>query len=760
MKKIVIISILSLVSMLLCAKDIVVRGHVVDAKTGEHIPFISISVKGTTISTTTDASGHYSLSENLAGKQILLVSGLGYAMQEKEVELVEGKNMELNFEVEEDMVQLNEVVVSSNRNETNKKEASIVVGVINSKLFESTNSVCLAQSLNFQPGLRMESNCQNCGFQQVRINGLEGPYSQILIDSRPIFSALSGVYGIEQIPVNMIERVEVVRGGGSALYGSNAIAGTVNIITKEPISNSFSLSHNYELIDGATADNFFNANASIVANDRKSGMYLYGSYRNREYYDSDNDGFSEIPLLKSNSIGFNSYYKINKYSKLTLEYHNLHEFRRGGNKLDYQPHETDITEQIEHYINGGGVSFNWNSPDRKNKLNIYTSGQHIDRNSYYGAGMDPNAYGHTSGLTGVAGTQFIHSFDKMFFMPADLTLGGEYQYDDLHDVQKAYNRDLVQTTKVAGFFLQNEWKNKHLSLLIGARLDKHNLLENPIISPRGNLKINLSDDLQWRLSYSSGFRAPQAFDEDLHIEAVNGNVMLIQLADNLKEEKSNSYSSSLDYYLNLGKVKTNFMVEAFYTKIDDVFKLVELGVDAQGNTLMERQNGSGAIVKGINIEGKVVPSSKYRLQFGYTFQNSEYAEAEAWSDDAALPTVKRMLRSPDQYGYFTLTLEPIKRFTLSATGSYTGSMLVPHFAGYIAQDKLQKSEEFFDAGIKASYDFMLNKGLGLQLSTGVKNLFNSYQVDFDKGENRDSGYIYGPSLPRTIFVSLKLSNLL
>ena len=122
--------------------------------------------------------------------------------------------------------------------------------MVSRKLFENTNSVCLAQGLNFQPGLRVETNCQNCGTQQVRINGLDGAYSQILIDSRPIFSALAGVYGIEQIPANMIDRVEVIRGGGSALFGANAIAGVINIITKEPTSNSVEVANTTNLIYG------------------------------------------------------------------------------------------------------------------------------------------------------------------------------------------------------------------------------------------------------------------------------------------------------------------------------------------------------------------------------------------------------------------------------------------------------------------------------------------------------------------------------
>ena len=91
----------------------------------------------------------------------------------------------------------------------------------------------MAEGLNYSPGLRIEDNCQNCGFTQIRMNGLQSHYTQILINSRPVFSDLAAVYGIELIPANMIERVEVVRGGGSAMYGSNAIAGVINIITKE-----------------------------------------------------------------------------------------------------------------------------------------------------------------------------------------------------------------------------------------------------------------------------------------------------------------------------------------------------------------------------------------------------------------------------------------------------------------------------------------------------------------------------------------------
>jgi len=733
-------------------------GDVKDAVTGEHIPFINITINNTVIGTTTDRSGHYFLKNLPLGRHIVRVSGLGYITEEQEVELVANRTIELNFVVRESSLNLNEIVVSANRNETNRRDASVVVGVLNPRLFATTNSVCVAQGLNFQPGVRVETNCGSCGFTQVRINGLAGPYSQILIDSRPVFSALSGVYGLEQIPVNMIERVEIVRGGGSALYGSNAIAGTINIITKEALNNSFNAGYNLEMIGGKSPDHSVNLNTSIVSDDNRTGMYLYGSYRNRSPFDYNNDGFSNIPMLKNQIFGMRSFYRLSSQSRLTLEYHNIGEFRRGGNRFDLQPHQTEIAEQKKHEINGGSLAFNWFSPTSKRKLNVYTSMQHVNRDSYSGANFNLNAYGKTLNLTSVTGAQFTNQFDELLFMPAEFTTGVEFQFDDLADKAPGYNRNFTQQTRVLGFFAQNEWKNDRLNLLLGARLDKHSMLNNAVISPRITTKYRFFSDLHWRATYSAGFRAPQAFDEDLHIDAVGGVVKMIQLADNLRPEYSHSYSTSLDYYFRWGNTDINLLAEGFLTRINDVFVLSEIGHDAAGNIMVERRNGSGAMVSGLNIEGKIAPTSKTQLQFGYTIQQSLYDEPEAWSDDEQVEPVRRMLRTPNQYGYFTLTTFPVKPLSLSATGVYTGSMLAPHLAGFIESDRLVTTPSFFDLNLRASYTFKFS-GIDMQLNSGVKNVFNSFQNDLDRGPLRDAGYVYGPALPRTIYVGLKFSNL-
>ncbi|MDL2252354.1 TonB-dependent receptor, partial [Odoribacter sp. OttesenSCG-928-J03] len=712
-------------------------------------------LKGTLIGTSTDETGHYYLKNLPVGQYTIVASYMGYISKEITVDVVANQTQEVNFEIEEDLIQLETVVVSANKNETNRRETPVVVNVLTPALFENTNSVCLAQGLNFQPGLRVENNCQNCGFQQVRINGLEGPYTQILLDSKPLFSSLAGVYGIEQIPVSMIERVEVIRGGGSALYGSNAIAGTINIITKAPTNNLFNVSHNISAIQGETFDNTTSMNASLVNEKRNAGIYLFGTARNRQHYDENDDSFSEIGKINSSTLGFRSFLKTSDYTRFNLEYHNIREFRRGGNKFNLQPHETDITEQTEHTINGGGLDFMWFSKDYKQKMDIYSSIQQIDRQSYYGSGEDPNAYGRSHDFTFLSGLQYSYSMNKFLFMPATLTTGIEYSHNKLTDAMPGYNREINQKVNVYSFYLQNEWKVEKMSILLGGRIDKNSLISDPIFSPRINFRYNPIRNLSLRASYSEGFRAPQTYDEDLHITAVGGEVAIIQSDPNLKTEKSHSYSLSADYTHNFGNVMTNFMVEAYYTYLKNVFVLEDIGMDAEGNKTLERRNGSGATVQGINFEGKIVPSRKIQLQFGYSLQDSRYKEAQKWSEDDEVPPTKHLLRSPDQYGYFTGSYQIIKPLTIALSGTYTGPMYVSHFAGYIEQDELKKTEDFFDMTVRLTYNFKLIGNYNIEINAGVQNIFNAYQNDFDKGKDRDSGYIYGPGVPRTYFAGIK-----
>ena len=712
-------------------------------------------LKGTTIGVATESTGHYMIRNVPEGTFTVEVSSVGYKTQTREINIRKGHSYEVNFTLEEDHVQIDGVIVSATRSETTRRMSPTLVNVVGMDTYDRTNATTVAQGLSFQPGVRVENNCQNCGFQQVRINGLDGQYTQILIDSRPIFSALAGVYGIEQLPANMVDRVEVMRGGGSALFGSSAIAGTINIITKEPVRNSAAISHVTTSIAGSSAlHNTTDINASIVSEDNMLGLAVFGQNTSKDAWDANGDGFTELSKISGQTVGFRGYIKTGLYSKLTAEYHHLEEFRRGGDNLDLPPHEAMIAEQTKHGINTGGLKFDWFSKDQKHRLNAFASLQHIGRESYYGAGQDPNAYGKTTDLTWVGGAQYVYKMDRCLFMPSDLTAGLEYNEDYLRDNMWGYDRLTEQTVRIVSAYAQNEWKNEKWGILVGGRLDKHNLIDGVIFSPRANLRYNPTENINLRASYSYGFRAPQAFDEDLHIDNVGGTVSMIRLAEDLRVEKSQSVSLSADMYHSWGDWQGNVLVEGFYTDLDDVFALRELGFE-NGILIKERHNESGARVFGANLEGKVAYRDIIQVQVGVTAQSSKYKEARSWGE--GVEATRNMFRTPDFHGYLTASYNPVKQLTLALTGTYTGSMLVEHHAGMIQQNVTVRTPDFWDMGLKASYDFRLYKSFNLQVNAGVQNILNSFQNDFDSGADRDSGYMYGPTLPRTFFLGIKLN---
>ena len=883
--------------------DANIIGHVTDAKTGEHLAGITIAIKGTTFGTATDATGHYFL-KNLKQKSVTLVMrGLGYLSQERVIEISPDKVIEVNFEAEQDNINIDEVVVSSNRQATLRRLAPTLVTVLDSKLFESANATNLAQGLIFQPGVRVENNCQNCGFNQVRINGLDGRYSQILIDSRPIMSALAGVYGLEQIPTNMIERVEVVRGGGSALFGSSAIAGVINIITKEPQRNSFTFNESMSFSGFKDLDNNLSFNGSLVSDDNRAGAMVFAQARYRKEHDVNGDGYSELGRLDSRSLGFRGYFRPSDYTRLTGEVHTFSEARRGGDHIDWPEQVAGVAESIRHSVYSGNLKFDGYSEDYKHHYQLYTSAQHITRNSYYGGIGEPklrnkagdkfvNAQGveidseadalatgaigrpiHTSnygknfgitrGLTWVGGAQYTYDFDHFLFMPAQFLAGAEYSYDRLEDRMPLREWE-TEATKSTGFdlsanptslspalhqvirnasqFAQIEWKNDRWSLLLGTRLDENSAVKKAIFSPRATLRYNPTKNFNIRATYAKGFRAPQVFDEDLHVGVVGGEAQRVTNADDLRPEISHSFSLSNDMYFTLGGAQVNLLVEGFYTRLLDVFTNYK-DKSENGISYYTRHNygindngqqvSSGAKILGLNLEGKIA----YRwlsLQAGLTLSSNKYDANQEWGvrqkvkgdHDAAyydtfVPkadgsdfdkvaadgeaqtismTSKNITRTPSAYGYFTIGINPVRPLNIALTGTFTGSMYVPHVVkwgqnsavtdraaitaglrqeGYklglvdesgaavqedgapkevdVEWNELVKTKSFFDLGTKITYDLRLFSKTNLQLYCGVNNLFNAFQSDYDFGPDRDSGYIYGPTIPRSGYFGMKFT---
>ncbi len=757
---------------------------------GEGLSFATVAIVNSPYGTITNEKGEYKLTELPSGEINLEVRLLGYRSQSITLQLKEGESLVRDFNLEKDVLRLDDIVVSATRNAVSTYNAPIIVNRIDDRIFQQTQSLSLSEGLNFSPGLRLENNCQNCGFTQLRMNGLDGPYTQILINSRPVFSTLAGVYGLEMIPTNMVEKVEVVRGGGSALYGGNAIAGTVNIITKDPISNSFEVGTNLSLIDGNTPDRAISVNGSIVDDKQKKGLSFYAFNRDRDHWDANGDEFSEITVLENTTFGLDAFYNPDEWSKIKLNLFTIDEFRRGGNLFDLPPHQTDITEQLDHRILGGNISYERFSRNLKHKFSIYSSITRVERESYYGGGgriLGPddqlteddllaiNAYGESNDISLVNGIQYAYEFSNEWL----LTAGTEHQYNDVLDEMPGYNRRIDQEVSTLGSYGQLQWKpTEKWSFLLGARYDQTSLdgiyeldieqftndQDFGVFVPRFTAMYSMPVGLKIRMSYAQGYRGPQAFDEDLHIETVGGAALFTQLDPDLEIERSNSFNASLDYTYRKGNFESNFVVDGFHTHLENPFINANQTQLPNGIAVISKRNGSGAAVAGANVEANLAFSDKWIVQAGGTVQMAEYEKAEEiWAPEEitdanqdSIVTTSNLLRTPNTYGYLTTTWNPTKSLSLSASSIYTGPMDVPHVIDPDTEYTiLERTPSFVELNLKGAYKIKLDEAFHLDLSVGVQNLFNNYQEDFDLGADRDAGYIYGPVRPRTLFMSLK-----
>jgi len=462
--------------------------------------------------------------------------------------------------------------------------------------------------------------------------------------------------------------------------------------------------------------------------------------------DYNDDGFSDLGELKNLGLGANfSHYFNDLNGKLKLTFATIFEDRRGGNKFDKPEHFADVAESIRTYRTDLGLGWDQTFGE-KSILGIDGSFSFTKRNSYYGAGQDPNAYGQTKNPV-FYGRLIFNNFS---LEDHHIIMGVSYKSDSIEDLSPAYGRAIDATYTDLGFFLQDEIEMFHhtTTLLLGIRGDKHSQVDRVIFSPRASLLYKGIENFTFRTTYSTGFRAPQVFDEDLHITQVGGEGKLIVNRDGLRAENSYSFTLGIDYGKQVLNELYQFSISGFYHRLDNVFTLEET-TPIPSARVFERFNSEGAKVYGIEVEAGFKWNNTFEIFTGWTFQKSEFAEPEP--DFGS----KDFFRSPNVYGSVRISWDIPKFLDIRTELNYTGPMKVPHFAGYIEADVLEDSAPFAVLNLTLSKKIGFVKGSGITLSVSVYNLLDQYQDDLDRGMYRDAGYVYGPRFPRTFRLGLK-----
>lgn len=676
------------------------------------------------------------------------------------------------------------VVSTATRTERLAINVPVRTEILSPDLFFSANTPNLAAALEYLPGARVEANCQNCGTAEVKLLGLGSGYNRLLFDGQPLFSGLAAVYGLEHIPTAFVERIEVVKGGSSSLYGAGAVAGVINIIPHEPIENKTDFSVSYESYSGKPSLSYVGLQDWIAADSSIAGT-VYGEYRENEAVDLNEDGFSEITQKDFYTIGTQFWVYPIKNGRISTNYSYTWEERRGGDHLDWLPHETQITEQLEHHWHRGGVFWE-HDPSHLFFYKIGVSLSNINRNSYYGgvgevllpeqpdydASVYNSAVNDATLLYGFTESKRLY-LDSLFVHQLEyhsISWGAQYQRDKVFDEKRnEHNQSLKTDGTVAshrgenpiandsfdntGIFLQDEWDpNADWTFITGLRVDKHSQLDDWVLSPRAAIRYTVNSEFILRGSISTGFRAPEIFDEDFHIEILDDPIRT-QNSTNLSEEKSTSWSAGLVWTPAFADNRLQTDLEFYRTEIVDTFYVSnDIHKDEYGNAYKIRENAGGSIVQGFEINFLYRFTPSLSIEAGVNYNDPCFNEAKEVITGVF---EKRYVENPKWSGVAQFNYSNEDLFDVFVGLIYTGPMIA---VNEVAQFLNYDTGNFFVLDLSFSKHIPLGDtedAPHIDLTAGVRNLFDQRQDDLSSGPGRDPGYFYGPRFPRSYFISVR-----
>ena len=565
----------------------------------------TITIEGTNIGTITDQYGNFNLNISKIKNTKIIISYLGYKPQ-KYIIVSHTKDIGI-IELHQEN-QLNEVVISGTLKPVSKLNSPVPVEVYTKDFFIANPSPSVFESIGIINGVRPQLNCNICNTGDIHINGQEGSYTMVLIDGLPIVSGLSTVYGLTGIPQSLIEQIEIVKGPASTLYGSEAIGGLINLITKVPENTS---KFSFDTFGSGWGEVNTDLGYKYNLNNKSQGIVGINYFNYSNPIDNNDDGFTDLTLVDRISI-FN---KINIRNKLSIATRFVYEDRWGG-EMNWNKNyrggdniygESIFTKRIELF---GKYTFNEN-------LFFQFSFNNHNQNSIYGKTIfDANQ--------SIGFSQLIWNKN---FKSNDFIIGIAYRYTHYDDDTTAtYNENLMsnqaEITNLPGLFIQDEIKiGEYNSLLVGLRYD-YNSIHGNIFTPRLNYKIlNKKKSSTLRLSIGSGYRIARVFTED---HAALTGAREVVFLDDLNPEKS--WNTNINFvkkiYAKQGYI-INFDSSIFWTEFSN--KIIP-DYDTNPNQIIYNNLNGKSIIQGASVNFNSVFNNGLRMNIGATYIDSSIIE--------------------------------------------------------------------------------------------------------------------------------------
>ncbi len=579
---------------------------------GKPFEMVNIYIKNTTKGTTTDAKGNYTIRNISKGKKTIVISSVGFTTQQKRVNFSKNNNIILNFKLQEDNTNLDEIVVSGTMKPVKKLDSPVAVEVYSPTFFMKNPAPSVFESMQNVNGVRPQVNCSVCNTGDIHINGLEGPYTFVLIDGMPIVSGLSTVYGLTGIPQALIERVEIVKGPASTLYGSEAVGGIINIITKKPSSAPLLSIESY-------ASSWAEINTDIGFKykfGKTDGLLGINYFNYKNPIDNNNDGFTDLTVQDRISFFNKLNFKRKNNRTFIVAGRYVYEDRWGGD-MNWQPKFRGGTDVYgESIYTSRWETFGTYQLPTDEKINLQFSANGHNQNSYYGD-------------TFYKADQYIGfgqlTYDTTFGKNHDILMGAAYRYtyyDDNTTATGSETNNEPSITHLPGIFIQDEItlapKNK---LLLGARYD-HNNVHGGVFSPRINYKWNSDNNEDvLRISIGNGFRVANVFTED-HA-ALTGNREVIFEDELLPETSWNTNINYVKKIITKNNTIINLDASAFYTYFDN--KIIPDYETDPTKIIYANLNGN-SVSKGISLNTDITFSNSLSIIAGATLMDVSVTE--------------------------------------------------------------------------------------------------------------------------------------
>lgn len=715
---------------------------------GDGFPGATIQLANTEYGTITDVNGDFILTNIPSGSYILEIRSVGFKIVKKQLQVPLNKTIAI--QLEESTLTMDEVVVTGTMQPTFVSQSPVKVEVVTAKHLNTyipAAATSVVEGISLVNGVQEVVACGVCFTNSISINGLPGPYTAILMDGSPIYGNLASVYGLNGIPSMIIDRFEVIKGPSSTLYGSEAVAGVINIITKDPSQQPV---FSADIMGTSHFESF--GNFSIAPTIGNSSGFIGVNYAYINDFDDENgDGFGDNINLDRISIfsKWNISRKSGKKFSISGKYYyedrrnGVEEFLTNRNYRELRGNseiygESIYTKRFEVF---GTYAFNFSENIRVD----YSLSTH-DQDSYYGSD-------YYQANQNIVFSNFIWNKE---LSKHQLTTGitSRYQsYDDNTIATLRAGENAPDNQYIPGLFVQDEWRiTDQFVALSGIRLD-HYADHGLIPAPRLSLKYKPSQWTTLRSNFGTGFRIVNLFTED-HAFVTGQREVIIE--EELQPEESYNFSLNLNHIYTIGQSQGMLDIDLFYTYFTN-----KITPDYENEGQIRYANTDGyAVSKGIGFN--LQQEMAFPLAFNLGFNLQDVAETENGE--------KRSIEfAPQWTGILTAnyTLKPLK-LTLGYTTRVTGPMALPVVFDLDENGNPLPTSRPTTSEVFAIHNLQLAKDLtkGWSIYGGMQNIFNYVQpwspltgandpnTNIGFSDSFDTAYAYSPIHGREVYLGI------